>query len=352
MAHSLEAASDDSVSPCNLAAAGRGQDYWRGVADGIAQAGGIVPPDVAARAGRAGAPPGRPADALDFDPVPLRRREDGLTPEKQRAYVEALADTGVARAAAARAGGGEKSVARARRRADGRSFDRACRAARRIGARQLLSTAFERAVEGTLKGHYYHGERIGEERVYDNRLLIFLLGRFAHLLDEPDDDSRAICENWEPFMDALEQGLPPPALSETEGPGSLAAEAEDEDPGDDQVWLEDGVWLTFFPPPPDFDGEEEGELGDRDYQRTLTGEEEAAVLARRRRDDEAELARCCAMRDRFFGLAARGAPGLSVSRQAGPYGPSGPAAGLPEPFDRGSGSDITAGQANSEGGSG
>jgi len=43
-----------------------------------------------------------PSGLTDFEPVPLRHRHDGLTPERQREYVEALADCGVARRAAER----------------------------------------------------------------------------------------------------------------------------------------------------------------------------------------------------------------------------------------------------------
>jgi hypothetical protein len=86
-------------------------------------------PDLAASADR---PSG--GDILDFDPVSLRPRVDGWTPERQREYVEALADSGVARHAAARVGMSEQGVNRLRRRADARSFDRACDAALRLGA--------------------------------------------------------------------------------------------------------------------------------------------------------------------------------------------------------------------------
>jgi hypothetical protein len=309
-----------------------------------------VPPDVAARAAE---PPG-PADLLDFDPVPLRYRDDGLTPERQRAYVEALADCGVAREAAARIGVSERSIARVRRRSDARSFDRACAAAHRFGARHLRSIAYERAIEGTLKGHYYHGERISEERVYDNRLLVYLLGKTEHLSDPAEGQSRAICENWEPCMDALERGLPHPDLPEYD-------EAE-EDLSDEQVWKEDGVWWTLFPPPEDFDGAEQGRLGDGCYQRTLSADEEEALRAKREAQSDAELAGCCAMRDRFFGLAPRGAPGFSLPTEAGLSGPSGPSAKLPPPGDwdgerlgpveQGPESDHTPSEPSSEGGSG
>jgi hypothetical protein len=249
--------------------------------------------------------PGAAPDRLAFEPVPLRHRRDGLTAEKQREYVEALADTGVVREAAARIGISEQAISRVRRRADARDFDRACEAAHMFGARRLLSTAWERAIEGTLKGHYYHGELVSQERVYDNRLLIYLLGKTGHLL-EPAAEARAVCDNWEAHMDALEQGLPPPALDRSH-PG----EEEDEEkyePGEDPRAScdEDGIWWTYFPPPEGFDGKEEGELGDPFYKRTMTAEEEAAALALEAEQDSAEIARWCAMRDRYFGLPPRG----------------------------------------------
>lgn len=271
------------------------------------------------------ASPDHKADAdagglLDFEPVPLRYRHDGLTPEKQREYVEALADTGVGRAAAARIGVSERSIARLRRRADAKSFNLACEAARRIGARRLHALAWERAIEGTIKGHYYHGELKSEERVYDNRLLIYLLGKTEHLLDEPPE-AAAVAGNWEPFVEAMEQGLPPPDLRsawERERDEMLAADAaaeedEDEDEEDEnedgldreEVWEEDDGWLTSFPPPADFDGAEDGVPGTEDYRRTLTEAEAAALAAgdgEQERDRAEAIRRACARRDRHFGF--------------------------------------------------
>lgn len=281
-------------------------------------------------AARAGASPADPADALAFDPVPLRPRCDGLTLEKQRAYVEALADCGVAREAAARIGISERSVARVRRRSDARSFDRACHAAQRFGARALRSIAWQRAIEGTLKGHYYHGERISEERVYDNRLLIYLLGKTEHLADPAEEaESRAVCANWEPCMDALERGLPPPDLAPAEEERNAAEDAFNSG----EVWQDEpGTWRTVFPPPDGFEGEEEGVWNGVDwYCRTLTPGEQAAVDALLDHCGTAaeDRARECARRDRFFGFAG---DGISSPREAGLSGPS---AALPSPGDRG-----------------
>ena len=195
--------------------------YWAGVADGMRNGGGAPPPRLAARARDhypelvATAEQLRDADILDFDPVSVRHRVDGWTPARQREYVEALADSGVYRYAAARVGMSEQSAARLRRRPDARSFDRACAAAFRIGARRLVSVAFERAIEGTVKRHHYHGEVKSEERVYDNRLLMALIGKLPHLFEPGAEEVET---NWQPWMEAIEQGLPEPVLSEAERP--------------------------------------------------------------------------------------------------------------------------------------
>jgi hypothetical protein len=240
-------------------------------------------------------------DRLAFEPVPLRYRTDGLTPEKQRAYVEALADCGIAREAAARVGVSEQSINRVRRRSDAVSFDRACEAAHMFGARRLRSAAYERAIEGTLKGHYYHGELVAQERVYDNRLLTYLLGKVEHLL-QPPLGARAICDNWEDHMEALELGVPP---SIEPGP---AKAPQGHDPGPEfsgsEVWEdEDGIWWTKFPPPAGFKGVERGDIEEGGYRRTLSAREQAAIDAQIEEEAVEEQAEQAARRDRFFGFA-------------------------------------------------
>jgi hypothetical protein len=289
--------------------------YWAGVADGIRNGGGLPAPRLAARARDhypelvATAEQMRDRDILEFDPVSVRHRIDGWTPEKQREYVEALADSGVARYAAARVGMSEQSAGRLRRRADARSFDRACAAAMRIGARRLVSVAFERAIEGTVKRHYYHGELKSEERVYDNRLLMALIGKLPHLF-EPEAEE--VEKSWQPWMEAVEQGLPEPPRVETPEPEPQPDETAPEEAEDDfagrYVWEEqDGEWRTDFPPPAGFDGYEEGEPGEPDYQRELTEAELAAIEEEDEVDHTERLDEERAARDRFFGFAG-GAP--------------------------------------------
>jgi hypothetical protein len=353
-----EAATDEPASPVNpvpskveapdphadfdFASEAEANAYWAGVADGIRSHGGIPAPRLAARArddypelvatqaeltGRA------PNDPLDFDPVSTRHRIDGWTPQKQREYVEALADSGVARYAAARVGMSEQSASRLRRRSDARSFDLACEAAVRIGARRIRSIAYERAIEGSIKRHYYHGELKSEERVFDNRLLVYLLGKLDKLI-EPPAEAETVARNWQPWMEAIEQGRPPPVIEEpADAPPAqshpCASEARSHaEPqngfGNCEVWEEaEGEWLTNFPPPAGFDGYEEGEPGDEDYERALTAAELRAVGADAEGLAEAraeQVAAETAARDRYFGFAG-GSREAEVfrSREAEPY---------------------------------
>jgi hypothetical protein len=73
------------------------------------------------------------AGLLDFTPVRLRARVDGWTPERQRAYVAALARWGSGRLAAEHVGLTPQSAARLCRRPHAASFSAACQRAWTIG---------------------------------------------------------------------------------------------------------------------------------------------------------------------------------------------------------------------------
>jgi len=318
--------------------------YHAGLCDGIIAGGGKAPPRLEARTRAAypemfGGPDPARDPAYDFDggdmaytPVPLRPRADGWTPERQREFLDALADSGVVRYAAAKVGMSERGVNRLRRRADARAFDLACDAAMRHGARRLQTIAYERAIEGTIRRHYYHGELKSEERVYDNRLLVYLLGKTERLIDEPPE-ARAVAAQWEPWVEAIAEGREPPVLSEIEANAEAApASAPAPASGPDAVFESRGQWWTTFPPPSGFDGQEEAWPGHQDYCRTLTEEEEDAMLFQAEREtppDPEWLARESRRRDLYFGFTPEGAGDDKEDRifplmEPGPSGPSEP----------------------------
>lgn len=257
------------------------------------------------------ATPTTPA-ALDFDPVALRLRIDGWTIDRQRAFLEILADCGIVRHAAAEVGMSEQSVTRLRRRAGAHSFDVACDAALRMGARRLRAIAFERAVEGQVKRHYYHGELVSEERVFDNRLLICLLGKHRHLFSDGAEVARAE-RDWDKQLGSLVDGetLDDPTAPPRVVIQPLGAEFN----GDEDIWRDDdsGEWHTSLPPPKGFAGIEYGDPGDECYDRALSAEEEEVVEARM----AAELAPQIARRNAFFALPAA------------PFSPQGPEPSTP-----------------------
>ncbi len=207
-------------------------------------------------------PAERPAfDPPSFDPISFRARLDGWTPDRQRAFIEELADCGIVREAAARVGMSPHSAWALRRRAEGTAFGFAFEAALQAGARRLESVAFERAVEGVARPVFYQGQKVGEQRVYDNRLLLSLIARQsggAAAAVAPD-----VRERWDAWLEAVGQGRrrPAPSPAEAGKPGS-------------PVWQdEDGAWLTDFPPPAGFAGARQGEYGEDEYWRTLTADE-------------------------------------------------------------------------------
>src|SRR3954469_25649366 len=143
-----------------------------------------------------------PALGLAFSPVELEPRKDGWTPARQRDFIEELADCGIVREAAARVGLSEQSARRLRRRDDAAAFNIAWEAALQLGADRLRSAAYERAIEGVVRPHFYHGEKVGEERVYDNRLLLALLARTEAAVER--FDARRAMSDWERWMEAIE----------------------------------------------------------------------------------------------------------------------------------------------------
>lgn len=246
-------------------------------------------------------PPGLASPTLpDAALVPVRERHDGWTPARQRLFIETLADTGCVTAAAQAAGMTPQSAWRLRRRADARAFDAAWEAALERGIERLVSVALDRALNGTVRALWYHGEQVGEERVWHDGLLMALIRRGDAMLRH-GGARRAMREDWEGAMAALEGGARDPA--------ELSAEPY-------RVWDAGPLQLTNCPPGPDHEGWQTGLPYSPGYMRQLSAEETLGLLFKQGRDPEAEEARRRAMfgLDRFAGRT--GAPSRHARRAA------------------------------------
>ncbi|MGN6269102.1 MAG: hypothetical protein ACTHM0_04320 [Sphingomonas sp.] len=118
-------------------------------------------------------------DALplpDFTPVPLtRRRHDGWTAERQRAFIAALAETGMIAAAARAAGMGVTSAYNLRRRPGAESFARAWTLAETDARRRAYELILEQALCGTTRPRFYRGRFVSTVHALDTRLALAAL---------------------------------------------------------------------------------------------------------------------------------------------------------------------------------
>ncbi|WP_109808207.1 hypothetical protein [Sphingosinithalassobacter portus] len=136
-------------------------------------------------------------EPTDFTPAPATRAH-GWTAERQRKFIDVLAETGCVSDAAAAVGLTPRSAYRLRLRPGAEGFHRAWDAALTLASDRLLSMAFERAVHGNLRQVWLRGECVGEERVPSDKLLMFLLrhldpmrfGRMAGLMQADVRDPR------------------------------------------------------------------------------------------------------------------------------------------------------------------
>jgi hypothetical protein len=111
-----------------------------------------------------------------FDPVPRQcKRYDGWTPERQQRFIEALADTGSVAAACRMVGKSTVSAYYLRRQPGADSFREAWEAALDLGVQRIEDAAMDRALNGVEVPVYSYGKLIGTRRVYNDRLLMFML---------------------------------------------------------------------------------------------------------------------------------------------------------------------------------
>jgi hypothetical protein len=157
--------------------------------------------------------PAPPRTLPAFTPVPRKcRRFDGWTPERQRGFIEALADTGSPKHAARAVGMTPEGAYLLRRHPEGEEFRHAWEAALALGIERLEDVAMERALFGVEVPVYSYGKLVGTRRVFNDGLLMFLLRnraphRFAadslHNLDAATQSSLArLKREWRAEWDA------------------------------------------------------------------------------------------------------------------------------------------------------
>lgn len=111
-----------------------------------------------------------------FTPVPRQcARHDGWTPERQAAFIEALADTGSVEAACKAVDMSSVGAYQLRRQPGAESFRKAWQAAIDLGVARVEDVVMDRALNGVEQPLYSYGKLVGNRRRYNDRLLMFIL---------------------------------------------------------------------------------------------------------------------------------------------------------------------------------
>jgi hypothetical protein len=171
----------------------------------------------------------------DFTPAPARYRHDGWTPERQIAFIEALAETGIIEEACRRVGISDTAAYELRRQPRGAPFRQAWDAALDYSMHLVEQDAAVRSRKGVARPIFYKGEQVGEYRHFDERLTMFLLrtrrperyGKWMDRMLAPDAE--------DPDNDAairLDGGLEGIEWSEAHHPGT-ASQSECEPKADE-----------------------------------------------------------------------------------------------------------------------
>ncbi|MDF0490710.1 hypothetical protein PX554_21495, partial [Sphingomonas sp. H39-1-10] len=150
----------------------------------------------------------------DFTPVPRQKqRHDGWTPARQKAFIEALADTGSVSRAARMVNMAQANCYTLRRAPGAEEFRRAWEAALDFGVQRLKDVAFERAIEGYLVPVFVGGKLAGYRRKTNDALLMFCLRHYGQ-----DAQGRRTTVNY--FSTRAEAGAG--AVSEAGGAAAVA----------------------------------------------------------------------------------------------------------------------------------
>jgi hypothetical protein len=251
-----------------------------------------------------------PSSNLDTVETETRHyRHDGWTPAARAAFLEMLAKSGVVTDACREVKRSSQAAYALRNRDP--AFAAGWDAALSMARTRLADELFHRAVHGTVNQIWKDGGVVAERHRHDNRLSISVLNRLDARCDRAERfEMPAVraAANWEAYIAALAEDrtadihamlAPPPPQPFDEvgailGQGSDAmlihrlhqlrrGKALDEDEqitdedGDARVWIDDYSWRTNFPPPQDFNGNEEGCYGDDGYNRNCTPEERALL---------------------------------------------------------------------------
>ncbi len=214
----------------------------------------------------------------------------------RRAFLEGLAETGSVAQAALAAGKSRRAAYNLRFRAEGAVFRLGWDAAILLARAVVEDVLMERVLMGQTieRTRSEDGSYMATTR-FDTRLSMALLTRLDRMAEgAAQGDARIITGDFSAFLDLVEAGgttedvisfLAARTLEHSDPQCELSQNSDD--PGEDvspveqdaavraaqlSVWFcpYHEAWRTNFPPPPDFEGDEDQAFGEEEYSRALS----------------------------------------------------------------------------------
>ena len=259
-------------------------------------------------------------------------RHDGWTGEAMTRFLESLAATGIVMDACDAAGKSREAAYALRRRHP--LFARAWELALGNARDRLADTLLARSLEGNVEQIVKDGEIVAEKHFVDNRLGLAILKRLDKRADEANGRRRPSSTlqphaqpEWDLALTALRTGDEDRISSalvmlegnEVDKVDTASTENFEDGSFHSRIWRswQTEEWRTSYPPPPGFEGIEEGAWEDDDYCRALTEEELGALIAAGIAEpleaEQISLEEDAAERDKFFAGLAAGVAGTSAS---------------------------------------
>ncbi|HYE26834.1 MAG TPA: hypothetical protein VD887_08810 [Allosphingosinicella sp.] len=144
---------------------------------------------------------------IRFDPVPVKARHDGWTPERQRGFIDRLVVTGCLARSARAVGMTPQSLHVLRKHKGAASFNRACDEAQASGRSYQNDIAILRCIEGEKVPVMYRGRCVGVKVRHDNSLLIAVLNSTSPHEATGEDPAVALARALE-ALDASSEAQP------------------------------------------------------------------------------------------------------------------------------------------------
>ena len=132
------------------------------------------------------------------------RQGNGWSVERQRAFLETLAQSGYVERAAGLVGMTRQGAYAFRQTPAGRAFDLAWDAALMLARQRMIDETYQLAFEGSIEQIYRDGKLVQEKRKRDPKMMLATIERLGSKAALGSAPVKAVAQEFSAFLDAME----------------------------------------------------------------------------------------------------------------------------------------------------